>query len=73
MSDEPVVECSICGRNGGPYVGCNRGCNGNSRFIQSRAYTLSEERAGRAPKNDRYGDQGQLGPKTKSPLWAGNE
>lgn len=66
---EVEVECSMCGRNGGPYVGCPRGCNGNSRFIQSRANTLSEERSGRRPVETRYGDDGAVGPKTDDPMW----
>jgi hypothetical protein len=67
------VECSLCGRDGGPVEGCTYGCQGNPRYTQSRAYTLSQERSGRAPQTDRYGDQGQVGPKTKSPLWTGSE
>lgn len=67
------IECSLCGRNGGPFVGCPRGCNGSPRFIQSRANTLSEERSGRRPTESRYGDDGAVGPKTNDPLWVGNE
>lgn len=70
---EPEIECSLCGRNGGPIEGCARGCNGNPRFIQPRQYTLSEVRTGRAPQEDRYGDEGQVGPKNRDPLWTGHE
>jgi hypothetical protein len=63
------VECSICGRNGGPYQGCPRGCNGRSEFAQERNYTLSEERSGRAPEDKRYGEDSSVGPKTSDPLW----
>lgn len=63
------IECSLCGRNGGPYEGCPRGCNGRADFVQKRAYTLSEERSGRAPVTPRYGDDGDVGPKTDDPMW----
>jgi hypothetical protein len=59
----------MCGRNGGPYEGCPRGCNGRKDFIQTRAYTLSEEQSGRAPVTKRYGEDGQVGPLTTDPLW----
>lgn len=67
------VECSMCGRNGGPFEGCSMGCNGDTRFSVPRAYTLSEIQSGRAPKDDRYGPSGQLGPKTHDPTWAGHD
>lgn len=73
MSEEILIECSLCGRNGGPYKGCPRGCNGNPRFVQERQYTLSEERSGRAPTDKRYGEDGAVGPKTSDPLWTGTE
>jgi hypothetical protein len=59
------IECSICGRDGGPYEGCPAGCNGNPRFIQSRSFTLTEERQGLNPKKDseRYGLAGDVSPK----------
>lgn len=66
---EVEIECSLCGRNGGPYPECPRGCNGRPEFVQSRAYTLSEEQSGRAPVDKRYGDGGQVGPKTSDPMW----
>jgi hypothetical protein len=68
---EVDIECSLCGRNGGPYVGCPRGCGGRADFVQKRAYTLSEERSGQAPDNKRYGDDGAVGPKTSDPTWVG--
>lgn len=54
-------ECGRCGKNGFPSAECKL-CEGRAP-IQARAYTLSDERAGRAPKVDRYGDDGALGPK----------
>lgn len=58
------VECSLCGRAGGPYVGCAAGCNGNPRYIQSRSFTLTEERQGKNPDSkSRYGPTGDVGPK----------
>lgn len=70
---ETEIECSLCGRNGGPYAECARGCGGRAEFVQKRQYTLSEERSGRAPVDDRYGDSGSVGPKTSDPLWVGTE
>lgn len=70
---EVGIECSLCGRNGGPYVGCPKGCNGRTDFIQTRAYTLSEERSGRAPVTKRYGNDGEVGPKKSDPTWLGTE
>jgi hypothetical protein len=67
MSDV-LIECSLCGRNGGPYVGCPKGCDGRADFVQTRAFTLSEERSGRAPANKRHGD-GAVGPITSDPMW----
>lgn len=58
---ETDVECSICGKAGGPAVDCGI-CHGNGQFVQSRAYTLSDERSGRAPQENRYGRDGALGP-----------
>ena len=66
--DDTNVECSVCGRNGVPPVGCEI-CHGNAK-TQERAYTLSEERTGRAPTEDRYGDDGGTAPKA-SPLVVG--
>ncbi len=63
------IECGLCGRNGGPYEGCPRGCNGRPEFAQERQYTLSEERSGRAPVSERYGPNGDVGPRTDDPLW----
>jgi hypothetical protein len=55
------IECSVCGREGQPPKECKI-CHGNAQ-TQSLAYTLSDHRANRAPKEDRYGDTGTLGPK----------
>lgn len=52
------IECGICGKAGGPNVGCGI-CYGHAP-VQSRAYTLSDVRSGRAPEEDRYSN---LGPK----------
>lgn len=62
MSNNTEVECSMCGRDGEPPVGCTI-CGGRAK-VQSRAHTLSEERANpRKYRDDRYGDDGGLGPK----------
>lgn len=66
------LECSMCGRNGGPSVHCTT-CGGNQRFAQKRAYTLSEERMGIAPTDERYGPNSDVGPKKTDPLWLGTE
>jgi hypothetical protein len=58
------VECGICGLNGQPPASCDI-CHGQAP-VEPRAYTLSEQRAGLAPKEDRYGHDGGLAP--KSPL-----
>jgi hypothetical protein len=68
MSDTEI-ECSMCGRNGGPYVGAREAVVAVAEFIQSRANTLSEERSGRRPRPSRYGDDGAVGPKTDDPMW----
>jgi hypothetical protein len=68
--DDTDVECSLCGRNGVPPVGCGV-CHGRAQ-VQARAYTLSEERSGRAPVQDRYGDTGGTAPKA-SPLVVGGD
>src|SRR5208282_55420 len=60
--DPETVECATCGKNGFPSKGCNI-CHGTAN-IQSRAYTLSEERSGRAPNDgERYDRLGKCGPK----------
>lgn len=69
MSDNPV-ECSICGRDGQPPAACDL-CHGNAK-VQSRAFSLSDVRAGRAPKEDRYGAEGGLNP-GPSPYVVGGE
>lgn len=65
MSEEKVeseLECSICGHDGGPYPECDL-CKGNMRFVQSKAYTLTEERQKAAKDPGRYGRTGAVGPK----------
>jgi hypothetical protein len=63
MTEVSEVECSICGKDGGPQLACPI-CKGNQRFVQSRSFTLSEERQGKNPNaEDRYGPDGGLGPK----------
>ena len=72
MSEEiQDVECSICGRNGLPPVSCGI-CKGEAE-TQPRNYTLSEERSGRAPAVERYGETGDTAPKKTDPLWAGTQ
>lgn len=62
MSGLAEVECSMCGREGGSFVGCGT-CHGRAKD-QPAAYTLSDHRARRAPEEDRYGDDGGLNPKS---------
>lgn len=57
----PNIECGICGREGGPYADCGI-CRGHAP-IQSKAFTLSDVRSGRAPEDERYGEGGSVGPK----------
>lgn len=57
---EDLIECATCGLNGRPPTGCPK-CGGNAP-VQSRQYTLSEIRSGRAPKDDREPTEA-LGPK----------
>lgn len=58
------VECSVCGLNGPPPVGCEI-CHGGAE-TQERGYTLSEQRSGRAPADEkRYGGE-SLNPKSSS-------
>lgn len=52
MSDQ--IECSMCGREGGAYNGCET-CHGRAQ-TQPRQYTLSDQRAGRVPVEDRLRD-----------------
>jgi hypothetical protein len=63
MSDNtPEVECSLCGRDGYPSSDCGI-CHGSAK-AQSRAHTLSEERANpRRFRDDRYGEDGGVGPR----------
>ena len=68
IKSQTEIECAICGRDEGPVAGCGV-CKGDLRHIQSRAYTLSDERAGRAPSPPRHGPNGEVGPKTSDPLW----
>jgi hypothetical protein len=60
MSDTPAVECSMCGRDGYPPAGCDI-CHGRAN-VQSRAHTLSEERAHPGRFRDRRYDE-NVGPK----------
>lgn len=63
QSDVSEYECSMCGRDGGPAVGCEL-CGGNERFLAKREFTLSEERQGKNPNaGDRYSRTGDVSPK----------
>jgi hypothetical protein len=57
-------ECSMCGRDGGPDIGCEL-CRGNQTFRQTRSFTLSEERQGLNPEGEkkRYGPYGEVNPR----------
>lgn len=55
------IECGLCGRDGGSYAECNL-CHGRGENVK-RQYTLSDEQAGRAPRERRYGSEGQVGPR----------
>lgn len=59
---EVEIECGICGREGGSSLDCGT-CFGRAEN-KPLAFTLSDHRSGRAPKEDRYGDRGGLNPKT---------
>lgn len=65
-SAKPVsdVQCSMCGRDGGPVPECDL-CLGNQRFVQSRAFTLTEERQGLNTDEAarRYGRTGDVNPR----------
>jgi hypothetical protein len=68
---EVEYECSMCGREGGPASGCGT-CNGNPRFLQvMTGYYLSDTKRAREDGHKRHGPDGQVGPKTHDPLWAG--
>jgi hypothetical protein len=63
-SNEPSnIECSICGRDGGPAPECGL-CSGNQSYAQPRHFTLTEERQGlsKDEDNNRYGNYGEVGP-----------
>lgn len=63
MSEELKIECSLCGLEGGSVPHCGT-CSGKAQN-QTLAYTLSDHRSGRAPKeDDRYGNDGGLNPKS---------
>lgn len=67
MSAEPQFECGLCGRDlSTPKApaGCDV-CHGNAE-VQPKAYTLSEHRTGKAPQEDRYGNDGGLNPRSSS-------
>lgn len=64
MSEVLEYECSLCGRDlSEPKTprGCDI-CHGGAS-VEERAYTLSAHRSGRAPQEDRYGNDGGLAPK----------
>jgi hypothetical protein len=65
---EEEFECSMCGRDGGPTVACDI-CHGNLHYRQSKAYTLSDLRSGRA--KDERGSR--VKPKTDGPGWVGHD
>jgi hypothetical protein len=60
-NEESRIECSLCGRVGGVYEGCDL-CHGATRFNQTRHYTLTEERQGKAPDDGRYTRTGATNP-----------
>lgn len=63
MSEEPLVECSLCGLDGYPPPSCGL-CHGRAK-PQSRQHTLSEERAHpQRYHTDRYNRTGNVSPKT---------
>lgn len=59
-----AVECSMCGRDGGPAPDCEL-CLGNKRFIQSRSFTRTEEQQGlnKEEAARRYGRTGDVNPR----------
>lgn len=61
MSEESTVQCTLCGRNGEPTADCDK-CFGKAP-TEPREYTLSEIRSGIAPKESRYGDDGNVAPR----------
>jgi hypothetical protein len=78
-SAEDLYECGMCGIPGGPQEDCEL-CNGSSRFLQKRHFTLSEERMGKNKDENasRYGRMGDVMPRivnlpgTANPPW-GNQ
>jgi hypothetical protein len=71
VSEDIKIECRVCGYEGQPPVGCST-CKGTAP-TQSRAFTLSDVRAGRVKEDPRYGLEGKVGPATSDPLWAGTD
>lgn len=61
---ESVIECSMCGRAGGPTSVCEI-CHGNGG-TQERAYTRTEESQGKGKDPSRYGRTGNVSPKIVS-------
>jgi len=58
------MECGLCGRVGGAVPSCQI-CHGNKNFDQTRAFTLTEERQGKAGDQPaRYGPTGDVSPRT---------
>lgn len=62
MSNEIPVECSLCGRDGGPSIGCGT-CHGNAQ-AQPAALTLSQLRSKPNIQTERYGPNAEVGPKS---------
>ena len=58
---EATTECATCGHVPGPYEDCGI-CHGNGQ-VQTRAFTLTEERRKSDNDPDRYGRTGAVGPK----------
>jgi hypothetical protein len=55
---ESNIECSTCGRVGGPDAGCEI-CHGRGGS-QSRAFTRTEENQGKVGGTDRYSRTGNV-------------
>jgi hypothetical protein len=60
--EEVTTECSVCGKPGIPDPACTI-CHGNRAFIQSRAYTRSEEIRKDRGDAERYSRTGNVSPK----------
>lgn len=65
---EQRFECSMCGREGGPIVGCEN-CHGNVRYLApATGATLSDYRSGRVKEPTR-----DVNPKHHDPTWQGHD